>query len=255
MQQLLSFFTHNAYQIALSYIKSAPDIVAAATADLFFSSCPLCCSCSTKQFLLCTDCIRRLPWLLNACEICTRAQPTGHKRCGNCEINPPEFDRAIAAFTYAPPIDLLIRDLKYRQKLSRARILGELLAAFVQRCGVPSPDVIMPVPLHISKQQQRGFNQSYEIARIVGNHLRCPVDENYLIRVGSRRQQTRLSEKQRTRLPLKTFLLRRPPPNHVVILDDVLTTGTTVKVIARTLKRAGVQRVDVWVVAKTLSHL
>jgi ComF family protein len=128
--------------------------------------------------------------------------------------------------------------------------LGTLLADFLSHNGA-MPDLILPVPLHKDRYRERGFNQSIEIARVVASRLKIPLDLSSCLRHRNTFRQTDLSAKQRRANLHNAFMINRPlTVQHVAILDDVMTTGSTANELAKTLKKSGVNRVDIWVCAR-----
>ena len=111
----------------------------------------------------------------------------------------------------------------------------------------------MPVPLHANRLRSRGFNQAYEIAKPVSRYLGIPIDAGVCQRVIDTPAQTGLGAEQRKRNLCDAFCSRESGlPNSLAIIDDVVTTGSTVQAIAIELKKQGVQSVRVWSVARTL---
>jgi ComF family protein len=107
------------------------------------------------------------------------------------------------------------------------------------------------VPLHPNRYRQRGFNQSIEIARHVAKQLKIPLDLNSCVRIRDTDHQTGLSAKQRQSNLKQAFAVTKPLVyQHVTIIDDVITTGSTAAALATTLKNQGVNRVDVWACAR-----
>jgi ComF family protein len=116
-------------------------------------------------------------------------------------------------------------------------------------CGLP--DCIVPVPLSKKRLRQRGFNQSAELARAVSKNYPIPLNLHAIARGRDTRAQTGLHRQQRLQNIRGAFdQVRAMDAGHVAILDDVVTTGSTVNELARVLKRAGVERVDVWSIAR-----
>jgi len=104
------------------------------------------------------------------------------------------------------------------------------------------------VPLHKARYRQRGFNQSIEIAKAAGKALQIPVDMQSCVRHRDTPHQTQLTAKQRRTNMKNAFSMVKPiTAGHIAIVDDVMTTGSTVHELAISLKKAGVARVDVWV--------
>jgi ComF family protein len=144
----------------------------------------------------------------------------------------------------------LIAGLKFSANYKNARLLGVLLAEGLKQ-HPQLPDCIMPVPLHKARYRERGFNQSIEIARTVGKELQIPVDVLSCVRHRDTPHQTQLTAKQRRTNVKNAFTIIKPiTAQHIAIVDDVMTTGSTVHELATVLKKAGAVQVDVWVCAR-----
>lgn len=183
--------------------------------------------------------------------------------CGQCLKQPPTFDHCTISALYQPPISHLIARYKYSAAFHCGRLLAKLMAdEIISSRPTQLPGSIVPVPLHWSRQLSRGFNQSTLLATQVRARLRqhygldrsaIPVASHYL----RRRQQTPSQVTQNVHGRLANvrgaFELRRGArlPRSVAVIDDVVTTGATVNEIAQLLKCAGVERVEVWAVART----
>ena len=217
--------------------------------------CVLCGEAGQPPLLdLCGPCDADLTRNSNACVRCAAPLPpcaSSGLTCGACLKRPPRFDRASVPFRYAYPLDHLIRGLKYHGQLASGRVLGMLLADYLDEEDSPRPDVLVPVPLFPARHRDRGFNQASEIALPIADRLHVPIADRLCARVRPTDDQTALNAAQRRRNVRRAFALnRRPGVRHVAILDDVLTTGSTVNEIARVLKRSGVRTVTVWAVAR-----
>jgi len=113
------------------------------------------------------------------------------------------------------------------------------------------PELILPVPLYKSRYRERGFNQAIEIARTVGKELQIPLDITSCRRHRDTPHQTQLPAQKRRKNLKNAFSVIKPiHARHIAILDDVMTTGSTVHELAYVLKKAGASRVDVWVCAR-----
>jgi ComF family protein len=216
----------------------------------FSPRCLLCTAACPPSRDLCYACLEDLPRPGPACPCCG-ASLKGPGLCGRCQRHPPAYHTTFAAFSYAPPLDRLIQGLKFHGQLHYARVLGELLAQALTERDLPRPDHLVPVPLHSRRLRRRGYNQALEIARPVSRHLGIPLEIHGIRRVQATPPQTGLSESQRRRNLRHAFRVHAPlEANRVALVDDVMTTGHTVNELARCLKRAGVETVDVWVVAR-----
>lgn len=172
--------------------------------------------------------------------------------CGQCQHDPPAFEITIAPLAYRPPLDRLIHEFKYRRRMQYARLLGELFLREVGPRITVAPDVIIPVPLHRSRLRHRGFNQSVELARPIARRIGARIDRGTVVRTRDTRPQAGLPIKQRRQNIRDAFATRGPVCyQHVAIVDDVMTSGHTVSQLARCLKCAGVEHIQVWVLART----
>jgi ComF family protein len=150
------------------------------------------------------------------------------------------------------PIDRILQRLKYQTRLEHARLLGELLGHYVRRKSGPV-DAIVPVPLHMSRWRQRGFNQALELARWVSRVTGIPVATDICRRVEDTPPLWPLSPPGRRRLLRHAFRTdKRTDGLHLVVLDDILTTGSTASAIAASLLEAGAATVTVWAVARAV---
>jgi ComF family protein len=181
--------------------------------------------------------------------------------CGFCRANLPwdatALRGAFCALRYEYPVDDLIRRLKYQGVLANARVLGVLLAQAVQERGGGLPRLLVPVPLHISRLRERGFNQAVGLARYAARMLEIPMAFHAVRRVRNTPSQTALDMAERHRNVRGAFavkggraLRRLLDAGHVAIVDDVVTTGSTVNELRALLLAAGVLQVDVWAVAR-----
>ncbi len=217
--------------------------------------CPTCLS-PTSGPGLCCGCTADLDVNTTACVQCALPMDTatcqaGAQRCGRCLANPPAFDRVRTPWLYAFPVNRLIGRFKYRGERVYGRPLAEMLAEQLANTGTCYPDCLLPVPMHAERQRQRGFNQAEEIALWLSDRLTIPVRRNSLTRTRQANPQSALSRRQRQRNLRGAFRVQGSLPAHVAVVDDVVTTGATIEEIARILKRAGVETVEVWALART----
>jgi ComF family protein len=148
-------------------------------------------------------------------------------------------------------MDFLIRRLKFNGRLSHARLLGELLADALAARGSPWPDCIVPVPLHPLRLRERGFNQSLELARAAAHRLRIPLKVEGLKRIRYTTPQTRLDTQARQTNPLGAFMLNHSlRGSRIALIDDVMTTASTVSECARILRTGGVADIEIWIIAR-----
>lgn len=172
--------------------------------------------------------------------------------CAHCQQDPPVFDRVIAPLLYRPPVDDLITGLKYHHRLHLAAPLASCLAeAIATQSELGWPAVALPVPMHAQHLRERGFNQAAELARGLARETALRVTTDLIRRVGTARHQRGLARSDRRRNLRGAFRITRPPARRIAIVDDVVTTGATANEISRTLRAAGVERIEIWSVART----
>jgi len=215
-------------------------------------TCVLCDARGHDDLDLCAACADELPRLGLACARCALPVTSPDVTvCGACQKKPPAFDAATALFQYQPPVNHLILQLKFHGRLSHARLLGQLLARHLSASSGVPPECIVPVPLHSRRIRERGFNQALELARHVARRLHVPVDLKCARRIRHTDPQMELPAKARRGNIRGAFKIAAGfKARHVAILDDVVTTGATVDELARSLRRAGVERIEVWSIAR-----
>lgn len=222
-------------------------------------SCALCQQPSGGA-PVCQGCAGDLPTLPvtpdRRCQRCALPFYGGKLSCPDCAIHTPAFDRAFAVWSYAFPIDTLIRDFKYGHHLYLARFFAENLAQILLRVGdgtsQAKPDLIVPMPLHPNRLRTRGFNQAAEIARQLSHQLGISCAYDALIRVQDTPAQAGLPRDARWKNLVGAFACPRPiKARHVLLVDDVLTTGASLSACADILRQAGVAKIDVAVLART----
>lgn len=216
---------------------------------------PTCLLCGTGGMVgldLCAGCASDLPLNLEACPRCAVALPAGRSgSCEHCRAQSPAFDRAFVPFRYQPPVDFLITRLKFGGRLAHARLLGELFATALAGRGDPPPDCIVPVPLHPRRLRERGFNQALELARGVARRFQIPLLPNGLRRVRYTLPQVQLNAHQRQTNPLGAFALGAPlPGTRLALMDDVVTTASTVGECARVLRAGGATDIEIWAIGR-----
>jgi ComF family protein len=174
--------------------------------------------------------------------------------CGVCQKRPPPFHRTLAPFHYAAPLDHLVHQFKFRHRMDHARLLGSLMAHYVADHMEHAPDVIVPVPLHVSRLKERGYNQALELARPLSRRLGIPLDYGVCRRERATQTQADLDAAGRRSNIRGAFAVAGPiDRTRVAVVDDVITTGSTVGELTKTLLRAGAARVEVWACAKTVT--
>ncbi len=204
---------------------------------------------------LCAACSEELPRLGPACRRCALpCNPSELMLCGQCLAHPPAWDEAVAALLYDYPVDHLVQRFKFERNLVCGQLLAdELLRALrwrLRQPGATLPHVLVPVPLHFARHFRRGFNQAEFLARHLGKELGIPVQVNGLRRRRSTPAQSGLGREARRKNLKGAFSCGDMTGIELALIDDVLTTGTTLGECATVLKSAGAARVAAWVAAR-----
>lgn len=225
----------------------------ATLSSILGSRCMACGAAGRGSLALCEACTAELPPNSPACAHCAvrlQGSSGASPLCGACIKRLPLYQVAFCAFRYAYPVDHLVRDLKYRNALAHARLLGELLGAQLKLRQTAWPDCFIPVPLSTQRYRERGYNQAIEIGRFVERVTAVRMRSDLVTRVRHTSEQASLSRKARRTNIRKAFRVEGDVPKHVAILDDVVTTGSTVNELARALARGGAVYIEVWAVAR-----
>jgi ComF family protein len=203
---------------------------------------PRCVGCGSRDSWLCRACAAELPRLPEqSCRVCAAPVTGPVHRCASCYRAPPPVARVHAALRHDGVARQLVLGFKYRGGRHLVEPLAELLGPLVPD-GV---DALVPVPLHDSRLRQRGFNQSELLARELARRSRRPLLGAALTRVRETPSQTGLSPTERVENVRGAFAATdRLDGRHVLLVDDVCTTGATLYACARTLKRAGAASVQ-----------
>jgi len=216
---------------------------------------PVCLSCGLAgrpEIDLCAGCEADLELLDTGCRRCGLELERTVELCGRCTTRLPKFTAAWPGYAYRGQLERLIQRFKFHGDLAAGRVLARLLAGRLASMAAPRPDLMVPVPLHPRRRLRRGFNQAALLARDLGAHLGGLPWLEVLQRRRSTRAQSDLPAERRRGNVRGAFEIDRLPSGarYIALVDDVMTTGSTLDECARVLLRSGVDRVDVWVVAR-----
>lgn len=238
----------------------------------FQEQCAICeRSKQEAAAFLCADCYHSLPHMhVGSSVLCFRCgieipsalagtmTTTAQPSCGECLARDPVQYRSVSAFHYVFPLPEFIAEIKFQRQLAHLDLLASLFSDYCQQQYQHDslPEVIIPVPLHAHRQFQRSFNQSELFSQHIAKKLAIKNQSHWVRRVRHTPSQMQLSIKEREKNMRNAFALSPAfptanPTQHVAVFDDVLTTGATAQSICLLLKRAGVQRVDIWSLART----
>jgi ComF family protein len=227
---------------------------------LYPEVCQLCgeARATPAEGYVCGACKAKVQFIQQPfCQRCGRPYEgaiTTEFECASCREMEWKFQSARSAVLARDPVLEVIHRYKYQRALWFEPFLADLLirAAGPVLCQ-RKPDVIVPVPLHPAKQREREFNQAERLARRLGAATQIQVNTGLLRRVVPTRTQTQLSRQERLANVRGAFTMRgakRLNGEHILVLDDVFTTGATTGACARTLTEAGAGEVCVWTVAR-----
>ena len=227
--------------------------------NLLPGCCALCGSINASA--ICPSCHARFfGQAATRCRCCARkldgAAP--YAICGTCQTETPAFDATLVACDYAAPADHLAQDLKFHARLALAPALAQLLIEALHQHPMPTADLMTAVPLSSARLAERGFNQAIEIAKPLARHCGVPLAAQLCLRVRDTAAQASLPLKQRSVNMRGAFVVAPGAVDlmhkHVIVVDDVMTTGRTLHELAACLKRHGAARVSNLVFARTPAH-
>jgi ComF family protein len=184
------------------------------------------------------------------CLKCGEPAPAIEGLCGLCLKGEHLFDFARSALLFTGTLREIIHHLKYADRVSLANPLGDIMKDCLEREAFTG-DLVIPVPLHRSRERRRGFNQ----AELLAKRLRRPMSTRLLRRRKNTASQTGLTRNERKRNLSGAFEVLGNVSGSVILVDDVYTTGSTMNEIAKTLKRAGAERVEVLTAARVANDI
>jgi ComF family protein len=218
--------------------------------------CPLC-HAAVRPGRICDGCLDTLPWLTGALCRCGLpwhgAAPEPAPLCGRCLRRPPPFAATLAALRYQAPLDGLVNAYKHRGRLAREAELARLWLPVLRRTLPDDTDALVPVPTHWRRRWRRGFDQAERLARCLADAPGMPACYPALSRHRATPAQQGRSATGRRHALTDAFHCARPVSGmHLVLLDDVMTTGATTRAATRALLAGGAESVTVAVLARAL---
>ena len=206
---------------------------------------------------VCNACTRDLPWISHSCHYCALPIPgplPPGVPCASCQLEPPLLTAAVAPLHYSFPVDAAIKAFKFHRKLNYQPAFSDILlgAAASLPAGI---DAVLPVPLYRWRRIRRGFNQAEELAGPIGKAMSLETLSN-VARVAPTPYQSGLNAAERRRNLRSAFrVTARINALHVLIIDDVITTGETCRQLARVLLDNGVAKVSALALARASKEM
>lgn len=215
---------------------------------LFKQNCTLCDAPTNSEFSICSACVQDL--LLAPHPSCPQCGlSTQGDICGKCLKQQPHFDATHALFTYGYPVDALLQHYKYNNALYLSQTFAQLLSEKMKDKDI---DVIIAMPLHPTRIKERGFNQSLELAKIIAKQHDIALDSASCNRIKNTPPQASLPFKSRLKNMQGAFACTQLfAGKHIALIDDVMTTGSSLNELAKTIKKAGARKVSCYVLART----
>jgi ComF family protein len=216
------------------------------------ATCVLCGQAAAAPLDLCGHCRDDLPAPGAACRACALplAAPGHGDLCGRCQGRRLAIERTTARCLYEDPADLLVQALKFSRRMAAARVMATLMLE------APPADLgdamLVPVPLHFTRRWRRGFDQAALLALHLSRACERPLARDGVRRVRATAAQSGLDRRARRANLARAFAVTRGClAEHVILVDDVMTSGATLDAMARACRRAGARRIQAWVFART----
>lgn len=213
------------------------------------------------QPFLCLLCQRELPYLAGSnCVSCALPRyNNSQEQCDECIQQPPPWQRLIAIMSYTLECKYLIKEFKFSQQPQLhhlfSTLLSRVIAANIIQHNYSLPEALVYIPLHKKRQRQRGYNQSQLLAKEIAKQLHIPlITDKQFIRAKYTQAQALQNSSERKANINNAFQVTKPfTVKHIALLDDVVTTGETIREACLTLSTAGIEHIDIWCLARTLA--
>lgn len=218
--------------------------------------CIICQLSLTLFWGICSQCYQHLPKLTSACLRCGLPLFPINKPCHHCQVLKPNWDNLIAVADFVPPFTKLIYQLKFNHHTELAYPLARLmLLAWLNvryQTGIVKPDIVTCVPLHQHRYWWRGYNQSQLLAQTIAHWLGSQFQPYLIKRQKSTIEQKTLSKQQRKYNISNVFYCNTAlHGKSVAIIDDIVTTGHTIRAVCKVLCRQGIQHIQVICLCRT----
>lgn len=234
----------------MTFFHLSTNLIASVYKRLFLNQCYVCNI--RNEGTLCLSCQSLLSNNRDHCQLCSRPSVISMTLCGECQATPPSFDRIIAPLRYEGLCRGLIRKAKFENQPHLLRPLVAILANHLLDKGITLPDTWCVVPTSQHSLSERGYCQTSLIFDLLRQSLGNPTIKRIHLqrRIEVSAQHTR-SKQERQTLSHRFFDTNHTVPDHVLLIDDIVTTGSTVEACAKALRLAGAKQVTVLALART----
>lgn len=216
------------------------------------SVCVLCHRYHQEPLAVCQLCSDLFKKIGPACSYCAYPLPDEtFLVCGLCCKEKPLFDKAVIGYVFEEPLRTLLHDFKYKEAFYLRSLLVKLMVETLTGDNLQT-QCLVPVPLHPKRLRQRGFNQAAELCKLLAKKLNLNYDLNLCKKLIHTEAQVSLASKQRRKNLRQAFQSKPSHYQHITLIDDLMTTGSTANELARAFKQQGVARVDLWCCARTV---
>lgn len=212
--------------------------------------CYLCRLPVTSKDIVCHRCQSHFEGNDASCSRC--AMPiasTSDTLCGQCQQTTGYIDKTFAPWRFQQPLTRLIHDFKYHNALCLAPFLSHCILKSLPK-PFPNIDYIVPMPIHPKRLKYRGYNQTSVLGKILSKHTGIPLNQSLCQRIVFEGPQVFLDQKSRLNNTKNAFTAHSVKHLHIVIIDDLITTGATANSLAKELKQQGARQVDLWCIAR-----
>lgn len=217
----------------------------------------LICGQKTKDHPICFNCTTDLAPLGASCKYCAQPlarHPNNDPVCGACCRKKPNIDQVFTNLRFEEPLRTLIHQFKYQHALYLKKYLASLILQALPQSALES-ECLMPIPIHRKKLAIRGFNQSAELCKELAKQLKKPYDLLSCQKIIHTPAQAETDLKERSKNIRGSFQVKPIKHQHITLIDDLITSGSTANELALTLKKQGVKQVDLWCCAKASAKI
>ena len=213
-------------------------------------SCVLCLE--SAEFCVCKQCESGLTDTSNRCLSCATKLSSGLSFCGSCLSHAPNFSKAYTLYDYSDHCATLIKHFKFDHQLCIGDFFAHKLYDKFQTIVAENGkyDAIIPLPLSRDRIKERGYNQTHELLRVIAKKSNILIDQKSVKRTKATRALSTLNLEERKREIQNAFSAQAMSYDRVLLVDDVMTTGSSLNELAKTLLKAGVKSCDVLTVAR-----